>query len=276
VTNHQKRLSVPDSWPVGRKTGTFTVKAQGPHGDDGVPLVILLRDVLGYVDDLGEAKYALNEGNVLVNGDEVTDASRPIGMFDILGFAEREEYYRVFPGQGGRLALTGISEDAAGSKLGKVVGKRNIAGGRTQVNLHDGGNLVLDDAGDVGVGDSLVIDNDDGSVVAQFPYEEGCLVTAVRGSHSGRIGRVTEVDVTLGSGSNHVTFESADGESYETVEEYVVVIDEVFAGEEWSDESEADGADEAATDDDADAQEVEDADDSDDLPDDAEEVSDDE
>jgi small subunit ribosomal protein S4e len=235
VSDHQKRLSAPETWPVGRKTGTFTVKADaGPHGGEGVPLVILLRDVLGYVDSLKEAQYALNQDTLEVNGDPVSDPSRPIGMFDILAFTERGEYYRVFPDEGGRLALTGITETDARSKLGKVVGKRQVSGGRTQLNLHDGSNHLVETDAEYGVNDSLILDNDEGSVVAQFPYEEGCLVTAVRGSHSGEIGRVTEIDVTPGSSSNRVVFESAGGDLYETVEEYVVVIDEQFAGEEWT------------------------------------------
>jgi small subunit ribosomal protein S4e len=247
MTKHQKRLAVPNSWPVGRKTATFTVKADaGPHGEDGVPLVIVLRDVLEYVDSLKEAQYALNEDAIEVNGDAINDPSRPIGMFDIVSFVERGEYYRVFPGDGGRLALTAIAEADAQSKLGKLIGKRQVAGGRTQLNLHDGGNLLVEDAADYSVGDSLVVDNEDDSVVAHFPYEEGCLVTAVQGSHSGEIGRVTEIDVTPGSGSNGVVFESPDGELYETVEEYVVVIDEQFAGEDFeTDDAEADEADDA-------------------------------
>jgi len=237
MTGHQKRLSVPKSWPVSRKTETYTVKADaGPHGEDGVPLVVLLRDVLGYVDSAREARYALEQGSVLVNGDAVSDYRRPIGMFDILAFAEREEYYRVFPDEGGRLALTPVDADAAGSKLGKVVGKRQVGGGRTQINLHDGKNLLFDDAGDYGVNDSLVIDNEDDSVVAHFPYEEGALVTAVRGSHAGEIGEVVEIDVTPGSGSNGVVFDSGD-RRHETVEEYVVVIDENFTDDGGADES---------------------------------------
>ena len=230
MSEHQKRLSAPDSWPVSRKTETFTIKADaGPHGDDGVPLTILLRDVLGYADSRKEVRYAVEHESVHINGEPARDDARPVGMFDILAFPERDEYYRVFPGEGGRLALTPIDADAAGSKLGKIVGKRQVEGGRTQLNLHDGMNLVLDDADvdDYGVGDSLVVDNDDGDVVAHFPYEEGALVTAVRGSHAGEVGRTETIDVTPGSGPNTVVFE-ADGERLETVAEYVVVIDEQF------------------------------------------------
>jgi small subunit ribosomal protein S4e len=237
MSNHQKRLSVPKSWPVERKTEVFTVKADsGPHGENGVPLLVLLRDVLGYVQSRKEARYALDQGNVLVNGDANVAEDRPIGMFDILAFTEREEYYRVFPDEGGRLALTPIDGDAAGSKLGKIEDKTTVAGGRTQLNLHDGQNLLVEDASEYSAGDSIVVSNDDNEVVAHFPYEEGSLVTAVRGEHAGEIGEVDEIQVTPGSGSNNVVVGTDDG-TFETVEEYVVVIDENFTGGDQADET---------------------------------------
>jgi small subunit ribosomal protein S4e len=252
MTRHQKRLSAPNAWPVERKTATFTVKAgAGPHGEAGVPLVVLLRDVLGYVDSTKEARYALNEGSVLVNGDPVSDEQRPVGMFDILAFTEREEYYRVFPRTGGRLALTEIDADAAGSRLGKIVSKGNVTGGATQLTLHDGENIRLDEES-VGYDtkDSLVVDNDTGEIVAHFPYEEGALVTAVDGSHSGDIGRIDEITVTAGSGDNTVTVER-DESTFETIEEYVVVIDDQFVDDEGDAEADADDSAEADADDDS-------------------------
>lgn len=246
MTNHQKRLSVPNSWPVERKTETFTVKADaGPHGEDGVPLLIILRDVLGYVDSKKEARYALGEDGVLVNGAAISDESRPIGMFDIMAFPAREEYYRVFPDEGGRLALTAIDEDSAASRLGKVVGKTQVPGGATQLTLHDGETLHADESS-YSPKDSLVIDNESKAIVAHFPYEEGELVTAVDGQHAGQIGRVESIDVTLGSGDNTVVVETDDG-TFETIEEYVVVIDENFT------DSDSDSASSAAEQPDAEA-----------------------
>ncbi|WP_053948473.1 30S ribosomal protein S4e [Halolamina sediminis] len=232
MTNHQKRLSVPNSWPVERKEETFTVKADaGPHGEDGVPLLIVLRDVLGYVDSRKEARYALNNDAVLVNGDAVADEARPIGMFDILAFPAREEYFRVFPGEGGRLALTPIDEESAASRLGKITDKRQVSGGAFQLSLHDGTTLHEEDADEYSAGDSLVIDNEDKEIVAHFEYGEGALVTAVDGQHAGEIGEVEEILVTPGSGRNSVTVATDDG-SFETVEEYVVTIDENFVGDD--------------------------------------------
>jgi len=232
MSNHQKRLSAPTSWPVERKTETFTVAPDaGPHGEDGVPLLILLRDVLGYVDSRKEARYAVEQDNVLVNGTAVSDATRPIGMFDIVAFDEREEYYRVFPDEGGRLALTPIDEEAAGSKLGKITEKRTVPGGDVQLTTHDGATLLVEEGTPYEPGDSLVLDNEDNSVVVHFPYEEGALVTAVDGQHAGEIGTITSIDVTPGSNPNTVGVETDDG-AFETVEEYVVVIDENFTDDE--------------------------------------------
>ncbi|MFW6382765.1 MAG: 30S ribosomal protein S4e [Haloferacaceae archaeon] len=261
MTRHQKRLSAPNAWPVERKTATFTVKAgAGPHGEAGVPLVVLLRDVLGYVDSKKEARYALNEGSVLVNGSTISDEQRPVGMFDILAFTEREEYYRVFPEEGGRLALTPIDADSAGSRLGKIVGKQQVTGGATQLTLHDGENVrIEDDDVEYDTKDSLVVDNDTGEIVAHFPYEEGALVTAVDGSHSGDIGEIDEITVTAGSGDNTVAVETENG-AFETIEEYVVVIDEQFVDGEAQSASEDASGDEPRADD-ADADTDTDADD---------------
>jgi small subunit ribosomal protein S4e len=266
MTRHQKRLSVPKSWPVERKTATYTVKADaGPHGESGVPLLIVLRDVLGYANSRKEARYALDQDNVLINGQAAADEERPIGMFDIVEFTERDEHYRVFPDEGGRLALTAIDADSAGSRLGKVVGKTQEPGGETQLTLHDGSTLRTGDDG-IAANDSIVVSNDDKSIVAHFPYEEGALVTAVRGSHAGEIGRIDEIQVTPGSSQNNVLIEG-DDDRFETVEDYVVVIDENFTSDEEGTEASPE-ADVTATDEDeADAGTPDEAD---------EEVSDDE
>jgi len=244
MSNHQKRLSVPKSWPIERKTETFTVKADaGPHGEAGVPLLIVLRDVLGYADTRKETRYALDQDSVLINGKAVSDEERPVGMFDILAFTERDEYYRVFPGQGGRLSLTPIDAESAGSKLGKVVNKQHVPGGDVQLTLHDGQTLVVEDE-NYDTADSLIVDNETDEIVAHFEYETGALVTAVNGEHAGEVGRVDEIRVTPGSADNIVQVEQDDG-AFETVEDYVVVIDENFTEDAPDEDVTEDDGDEA-------------------------------
>jgi len=127
------------------------------------------------------------------------------------------------------MTLTEIDADAAGSKLGKIDDLQQVPGGDTQLNLHDGQNLLVDEGSQYSGGDSVVVDNETSEVVAHFPYEEGELVTAVRGQHAGEIGRIEEIQVTPGSGDNGVLVEGVAGSGdFETVEPYVVVIDENF------------------------------------------------
>ena len=280
MSNHQKRLSVPERWPVERKTETFTVKADaGPHGEAGVPLLIVLRDVLGYVDSRKEARFALDQDQILINGDPVSDETRPVGMFDILAFTEREEFYRVFPGEGGRLALTPIDAEAAQSKLGKIVEKQFVPGGDLQLTLHDGETLLVSEDAPYEGNDSIVVANEgsearsasdsasgqspraEDRIVAHFEYEEGALVTAVDGQHAGEIGTIEEIQVTPGSADNNVIVEREDGSTVETVEEYVVVIDENFTSDDDTDDDVENAMDDESDDRGSEADDEESADD---------------
>lgn len=227
---HQKRLSAPDAWPIERKTETFTVASHpGPHGEAGVPLVIILRDVLGYVDNAREAKFAVRSGYIHINGRRATDHQQPLGLFDILAFSERDEFYRIFPDHGGRLGLTPITADAAESKLSKVVGKHQVQGGQTQLALHNGGTVNVDNPAEYHPSDSVILELETNDVIHHLPYEEEAMVVAVAGQHAGKIGTIASIDVLPGSSPNTITVEGED-DTFETIEEYVVVIDEHFTG----------------------------------------------
>jgi small subunit ribosomal protein S4e len=124
-----------------------------------------------------------------------------------------------------------------------------VGDGVYQLTLHDGQTLTTED-GEYRPKDSLVVDNETADIVAHFPYEEGALVTAVDGTHAGEIGTVAEITVTASSSPNNVRVETDDDE-FETVEEYVVVIDENFTtdeeGEAVETEDLSDDADEEVT-----------------------------
>lgn len=223
---HQKRLSAPDSWPVERKNQVYTVASDaGPHGGDAVPLVVFVRDVLGYVENAKELRYALDNDDVLVNGDAVSDHQIPVGNFDIVGFPTRDEYYRVFPGEGGRLSLVSVEQDAADNKLARVDDITYLSGGDVQLNLHNGDNVVVED-GEYSTDDSVVVDLETGEVLEHFEFTEGAAVTAVDGKHSGEVGELIEYNVNEGSSDNTGVAELPDGSTFETVEDYVFVIGE--------------------------------------------------
>ncbi|MDY6779507.1 MAG: 30S ribosomal protein S4e, partial [Halobacteria archaeon] len=200
-------------------------------------------------------RYALENDNVLVNGDAVSDHRTPIGTFDIVSFPTRDEYYRVFPGEGGKLSLTPVEEDAATDKLARIDDKTHLSGGRVQLNLHNGDNVIVDED-TYSTDDSVVLDLETGDVVEHFAFDEGAAVTAVDGQHSGEVGTLLGKRVNEGSNPNTVSVERHDGSVFETVEEYVFVIGEDIESLEEQEAggsgSEAGSEPETETDEDAD------------------------
>lgn len=246
---HQKRLSAPESWPVERKNQAYTVGSHaGPHDGDAVPLVVFARDVLGYVENAKELRYALDKNDVVVNGEAVSDHKLPVGTFDIVAFPARDEYYRVFPGEGGRLSLVSVEEDAADNKLARVDDVTHVGGGDVQLNLHNGDNVIVeDDDNGYSTDDSVVVDLETGDVLEHFEFTEGSAVTAVDGRHSGEVGELVGYNVNEGSSDNTVVAELPDGSTFETVEDYVFVIGEDVESLEEQEEQERETVTETET-----------------------------
>ena len=153
---HLKRYKAPKSWPIHPKEDTWTVKpAPGSHAiDDSLPLLVIIRDILGLADNSREAKRIINTGNVLIDGRAVKDYKFPVGFMDVLTIPKTEENYRILLDTKGRLTLHPISAEDASYKLAKVVNKSTIKGGKTQLNLHDGRNVLVDE--DVYAGQDVI------------------------------------------------------------------------------------------------------------------------
>ncbi|HOV51863.1 MAG TPA: hypothetical protein PKV83_02895, partial [Methanothrix sp.] len=66
---HQKRLTIPVSWPVARKTSVWVPKSSpGPHSAmESIPLLVVIRDMLKLVDD---AREAIEDGTYFEYRDE--------------------------------------------------------------------------------------------------------------------------------------------------------------------------------------------------------------
>ena len=68
--NHLKRLVMPRSWPLPRKTSVWVSKPKpGAHSlERGMPLNMIIRDVLGLANTNREVRAILNQGLVKVDG----------------------------------------------------------------------------------------------------------------------------------------------------------------------------------------------------------------
>ena len=61
-SNHMKRLAMPRSWPLPRKTSIWVTKAApGAHTLElCMPVVVVIRDILGYAKSTREVRHILH------------------------------------------------------------------------------------------------------------------------------------------------------------------------------------------------------------------------
>ena len=222
---HQKRMSMPTSWRVPKKTNKWiTATSPGPHNkDSSLPLVVILRDILHIVDSSKEAKQVLLEKQVLVDGIARKSLKFPVGLFDVISIPANGQYYRMLQDSKGRLYLNEVDEERAKFKICRIMNKTTVRGGKTQLNLHDGTNIIASE--DYKTKDTIKISLPDKQILQKLEYKLGNMVMITGGRHSGTVGQIKEI-TTIRSSKNNVVKISGIDSDIETIENYVFVIGE--------------------------------------------------
>ena len=147
-SRHRKRLNTPKFMPILKKKNKFIKNTTpGRHAkSDCLPLIVVLRDLLEYGKYNREIKFMLNNGDVLVNGKPSRDPGMAIGLMDVVSFPAIDQYFRILPKTKGGVLLYEISEKNAKFKLCQIKNKTTLKGGVTQLNLHDGRNIVVEES----------------------------------------------------------------------------------------------------------------------------------
>jgi small subunit ribosomal protein S4e len=223
VTFRLKRVAAPRSWTIRRK-GTKWIKrpAPGPHAQkESMPLLLVLRDVRHVARTAREARVIARAGSVLVDGRIVRDLDRGVGLMDTLTLATpTPEHFRILKDRRGKLVLVPIEGSEALLKIARVRFKHAVRGGRVEVTLHDGRNLLVDASSPYRVGDSLKLELPGQKVVGHLTLAPGRLAYLAGGSHVGEVARVERIEVRNSSQPNRVHFK----EGFATIKEYVFVI----------------------------------------------------
>lgn len=221
MTNDMKRLTAPRSWPVPRKTNAWIAKpSPGPHGvGESMPVVVVLRDLLKLADTAKEAKRILHNKEVLVDGRVVTDYEFPVGLMDVVSIPKLGQHYRMMLDRNGKFRLVKLAEGRQAWKLCRIEGKTTVQGGKTQLNLHDGRNLLV--AKDsYKVGDVLKIEVPSQKILDSYKVAKGSTAVIIGGSNVGELAVIEEYVVRRTTGPNMVKFK--DGKL--TVKENVFVV----------------------------------------------------
>lgn len=223
MTFRLKRGAAPRSWTVPRKGTKWILRpAPGPHAQEqSIPLLLVLRDIRKVAHSAREARVLVNRGAVRVDGKIVKDLARGVGLMDTLSFgAPPTEHFRVLKDRRGKLILTPIPSTEAAFKLGRVRFKHAVRGGRIEVTLHDGRNLLVPADSPWRVGDSLKVHVPDQKVLGHLPLAPGQLAFVAAGSHVGELARVERVEIRNSPQPNRVHFK----EGFSTIKEYVYVV----------------------------------------------------
>lgn len=182
---------MPKNWPVPRKGTTFVVKSN--HGN-GVPILVVLRDMLKLAKTRKEVKIALHAKTVLINQKEVLNDKNAVCLFDVLTLTPSKTNYKMSLSNKGKFDLVKIDEKETQEKIVKVQDKKILKGKRTQLNLSDGFNITTDTA--CNINDSVIISFKDKKITSCLPLAEKAKVLIMAGKHAGTPGVITTVDKT--------------------------------------------------------------------------------
>jgi small subunit ribosomal protein S4e len=226
---HLKRLPAPKYWPIPRKTGKFTTRViPGPHAKDhSLTLTLILRDILGYAENMRETKAILSTGQIKVDGQVRKDPRFPVGLMDVIEITTSGEKFRVLPRIRGGLRLININDAEVGFKLCRIESKLMNKGGRVQLGLHDGRTLLLPDndkASKYNTLDTLKIAIPEQKLLSVLPLEKGVQAVVSRGKNIGIEGKVIEIEKRHGTHASTVTLEDTAGNRVQTALEYVFVV----------------------------------------------------
>ena len=124
---------------------------------------------------------------------------------DVLSLGDN--HYRCVLDHNGRLRYRPISADEAGWKVCRIEGKSTIKGGKTQLNLHDGRNIIVEDAAEYSTGSSLKIALPSQDIIEHIKFAEGVRCYLIGGAHVGGFANMTSFEVKRSSMANEVQFD---------------------------------------------------------------------
>jgi len=194
-----------------------------------MPLNVLIRDMMKWAEVGKEAARIVHDSKVTVDGLPRRDHRFAIGLMDVVQVKSIGKAFRFLPKPRLGLSPHPITGEEIGYKLCKITGKTVLRGGKVQVNLHDGRNLVLDvralGAYEKGleVGGALQIALPSQRIIHYVPFKEGNLGLVTDGRNEGFYGRIASISPGTQSRPKIARLETT-GESFETPAQYILPI----------------------------------------------------
>lgn len=189
--SHLKRQSVPKKWPIERKGTTYVVKPNFSF-ENGVPILIVLRNMLKLAQTRREAKRIIHLRQILLNDRIVKDEKDNVLLFDTLSIIATKKHYRLGLSENGKFQLNEIKESEADKKIAKIINKKILKGKKIQLNLNDGRNFLSDIK--CNTNDSVVVNLKEKKIQKCLPFKEKAKVIIFSGKHIGKNGEIESLN----------------------------------------------------------------------------------
>jgi len=218
-SGHLKRLVAPRSWSIARKERTWTTKPMpGKHSLEGaIPISTILRDYLNVCDNNREAKIIINDGAVMIDQRVVRKPKTAVGLMDIISIPLMKMHMRTMLDDHGRIQFVPIKATEAKWKLLRIEGKTTVKGGKTQLNLHDGTNILSEEK--VKTGDVIQVSLPKFKIKKILEFKKGAQALITGGAHVGSISKITGLEVTRSTKPNLVMYKD-----FQTIKSYSFVV----------------------------------------------------
>lgn len=217
---HQKRNNIKKFFPIARK-GTKYVAVADHNQNDSIPLIVVMRDILKFVQNKKELKKSLNEKQISVNNKLIRETNYPVCLFDIVSLSNGKKYQALLS-ENKKMTFEEISDKEAKTKVYKVLNKKMLAGKQIQLNLSHGKNILSKEK--VNTGDSIVLNIEDNKIVKIIPLEKGKHAFVIEGKHIGAQGKIEEI---MERGGKTLAKISSDGERINVWVKNLIVMEKI-------------------------------------------------
>jgi len=219
------RYEAQPFWRVSKKKYKYVVKpSPGMHkARYSIPLAIIIRDILKYAENFREARKIIKAGKILVDKKPRKDPRFAVGLMDVIEIPDEEKIYRVMVDKHG-LVLAEIKKEDSDKKLCRIKSKQMIRGGKIQLTLHDGRNIVVDDVKKYKPFDSLLIELPSQRILKHFKFAVGEKAMVIDGVNRGKQGKIVNISERRSMlEKSKVVLETDKKERIETIKEYIMV-----------------------------------------------------
>jgi len=183
-----KRQKIGKFWPIPRK-GTKYLARSTHNQHESIPLVVVMREILKIVGSKKELKKLLNEKQILINHKEIKETNYPVNLFDVINFSKKN--FKAGLSENKKMKFEEISDKEAETKVYKILDKKVLRKGKTQLNLMQGKNIITNEKAKTG--DSVVVNLKDNKIVKILSMKKGKTGFALKGKHMGRFGEIINI-----------------------------------------------------------------------------------